>query len=146
MPRFEDGEIFLFGQKVTDAIRSEDCGKGASRVAALPAVRAALLERQRAFRRPQDWSQKAATWAPWCFPTQSLKVFLTASAEARAERRYKQLKEKGIDANIRTLLQELRERDERDSARSAAPLHKAADARELDSTGLGIDGSGAPGA
>ena len=73
------------------------------------------------------------------FPDATLKVFLTASAEVRAERRYKQLKEKGIDANIRTLLQELRERDARDSARSVAPLQKAADARELDSTGLGIE-------
>jgi cytidylate kinase len=73
------------------------------------------------------------------FPGATLKVFLTASAEVRAERRYKQLKEKGIDANMRTLLQELRERDARDSARSSAPLRMAVDARELDSTGLGID-------
>ena len=73
------------------------------------------------------------------FPDATLKIFLTASAEIRAERRYKQLKEKGIDANIRTLLRELRERDARDSARSVAPLQQAADARELDSTGLGIE-------
>ena len=136
---FKDGDVFLFGQRVTDAIRSEDCGKGASRVAALPAVRAALLERQRAFRAPPGLVADGRDMGTVVFPDAILKVFLTASAEARAERRHKQLKEKGIDANIRTLLQELRERDERDSARSIAPLRKAADARELDSTGLGID-------
>ena len=136
---FEGGEIFLFGQKVTDAIRSEECGIGASRVAVLPAVRAALLERQRAFRQAPGLVAEGRDMGTVVFPDASLKLFLTASAEVRAERRYKQLKEKGIDANIRTLLQELRERDERDSARSTAPLRKAADARELDSTGLGID-------
>ena len=135
---FEGGEIFLFGQKVTDAIRSEECGIGASRVAALPAVRAALLARQRAFRAPPGLVAEGRDMGTVVFPDATLKLFLTASAEVRAERRYKQLKEKGIDANIRTLLQELRERDERDSARSTAPLRKAADARELDSSGLGI--------
>jgi cytidylate kinase len=136
---FEGGEIFLFGQHVTDAIRSEDCGKGASRVAALPAVRAALLERQQAFRQAPGLVAEGRDMGTVVFPDATLKLFLTASAEIRAERRYKQLKEKGIDANIRTLLRELRERDARDSARSAAPLRKAADARELDSTGLGIE-------
>ena len=136
---FDAGEIFLFGQNVTDAIRSEECGKGASRVAALPAVRAALLARQQAFRTPPGLVAEGRDMGTVVFPDAQLKVFLTASAEVRAERRYKQLKEKGIDANIRTLLQELRERDERDSARSTAPLKKAADARELDSTGLSID-------
>ncbi len=136
---FENGEIFLFGQKVTDAIRSEECGTGASRVAVLPAVRAALLERQRAFRQPPGLVAEGRDMGTVVFPDARLKVFLTASAEVRAERRYKQLKEKGINANIRTLLQELRERDQRDSARSSAPLQMAVDARELDSTGLGID-------
>jgi cytidylate kinase len=136
---FEGGEIFLFGQKVTDAIRSEECGKGASRVAALPEVRAALLERQRAFRTDPGLVAEGRDMGTVVFPDATLKIFLTASAEIRAERRYKQLKEKGIDANIRTLLRELRERDERDSARSVAPLQKAADARELDSSGLGIE-------
>ena len=136
---FDAGEIFLFGQKVTDAIRTEECGVGASRVAALPAVRAALLERQRAFRSPPGLVAEGRDMGTVVFPDATLKVFLTASAEIRAERRYKQLKEKGIDANIRTLLQELRERDERDSARSVAPLQKALDARELDSSGLGIE-------
>jgi cytidylate kinase len=136
---FEGGDISLFGQRVTDAIRSEECSKGASRVAALPAVRAALLDRQRAFRAPPGLVADGRDMGTVVFPDAILKVFLTASAEARSERRHKQLKEKGIDANIRALLQELRERDERDSARSIAPLRKAADARELDSTGLGID-------
>jgi len=72
---FEGGEIFLFGQRVTDAIRSEECGIGASRVAALPAVRAALLERQRAFRTPPAWLPKAATWARWCSRTPSSRCF-----------------------------------------------------------------------
>ena len=136
---FEGGEIFLFGQKVTDVIRSEECGIGASRVAALPAVRAALLARQRAFRTSPGLVADGRDMGTVVFPDATLKIFLTASAEIRAERRYKQLKEKGIDANIRTLLLELRERDERDSARSVAPLQKAADARELDSSGLGIE-------
>jgi cytidylate kinase len=136
---FEGEEIFLFGQRVTDAIRSEECSKGASRVAVLPAVRAALLERQRAFRALPGLVADGRDMGTVVFPEALLKVFLTASAEARAERRHKQLKEKGIDAKIYQLLQELRERDERDSTRSTAPLRKAADARELDSTGLGID-------
>ena len=136
---FERGEIFLFGQKVTEAIRSEECGIGASRVAALPAVRAALLARQRAFRTSPGLVADGRDMGTVVFPDAILKVFLTANPEARAERRYKQLKEKGIDANIRTLLQELVERDRRDGARSVSPLKKAADACELDSTGLGIE-------
>jgi cytidylate kinase len=136
---FENGEIFLSGQRVTDTIRSEGCATGASRVAALPEVRAALLARQRAFRQAPGLVAEGRDMGTVVFPDAVLKVFLTASAEARSDRRYKQLKEKGINANIQTLLQELRERDERDSARSAAPLRKAADARELDSTGLGIE-------
>lgn len=136
---FDGGEIFLSGQKVTDAIRSEDCGIGASRVAALPAVRRALLARQQAFRQAPGLVAEGRDMGTVVFPDAMLKVFLTASAEVRAERRHKQLKEKGIDANMRTLLRELHERDQRDSARSAAPLQMAVDARELDSTGLGID-------
>ncbi len=136
---FDGGEIFLSGQKVTDAIRSEDCGIGASRVAALPAVRRALLARQQAFRQAPGLVAEGRDMGTVVFPDAMLKVFLTASAEVRAERRHKQLKEKGIDANMRTLLRELHERDQRDSARSAAPLQMAVDARELDSSGLGID-------
>lgn len=135
---FEAGEIILSDQIVTDDIRSEICGTGASRVAALPGVRQALLARQQAFRQAPGLVAEGRDMGTVVFPDAVLKVFLTASAEARAERRYKQLKEKGIDANIQTLLRELRERDQRDRARSVAPLQKAADARELDSTGLGI--------
>jgi len=102
-------------------------------------VRAALLERQRAFRTPPGLVAEGRDMTTVVFPDATLKIFLSASAEIRAERRYKQLKEKGIDANIQTLLQELRVRDQRDSARSVAPLQQAADARELDSSGLGIE-------
>jgi cytidylate kinase len=137
--RFVESKIILKKHNVTDDIRSEICGEGASRVAALPGVRQALLARQQAFRRAPGLVAEGRDMGTVVFPDAKLKVFLTASAEVRAERRYKQLKEKGIDANIRTLLQELRERDQRDSARSTAPLKKAADARELDTTGLGID-------
>ncbi len=137
--RFVGRKIILSGQNVTDDIRSEICGMGASRVAVLPEVRSALLARQRAFRQAPGLVAEGRDMTTVVFPDATLKVFLTASVEIRAERRYKQLKEKGIDANIRTLLQELRERDERDSARSNAPLRKAADARELDSSGLGIE-------
>ena len=112
---------------------------GASRVAALPGVRRALLARQQAFRQAPGLVAEGRDMGTVVFPDATLKVFLTASAEARAERRHKQLKEKGIDATMRTLLQELRERDERDSGRRTAPLKKAADARELDSTELGIE-------
>ena len=137
--RFVGVEILLSSQSVTDDIRSEACGMGASRVAALPGVRRALLARQQAFRQAPGLAAEGRDMGTVVFPDAMLKVFLTASADVRAERRYKQLKEKGIDANIRTLLQELRERDQRDSARSVAPLQQAVDARELDSTGLGID-------
>lgn len=136
--RFGDGKIILNDKDVTDDIRSEICGMGASRVAALPGVRKALLARQRAFRQPPGLVAEGRDMGTVVFADATLKVFLTANAEVRAERRYKQLKEKGIDANIRTLLQELHERDQRDSARSVAPLQQAVDARELDSSGLDI--------
>jgi len=137
--RFSGGRTFLDNHNVTNDIRSEVCGMGASRVAALPAVRRALLARQQAFRQAPGLVAEGRDMGTVVFPDATLKVFLTASAEARAERRHKQLKEKGIDATMRTLLQELRERDERDSGRRTAPLKKAADARELDSTELGIE-------
>ena len=137
--RFSSGKILLRKRDVTDDIRSEICGMGASRIAVLPGVRKALLERQRAFRKPPGLVAEGRDMGTVVFPDAMLKVFLTASAEVRAERRYKQLKEKGIDANMRALLRELHERDQRDSARSVAPLQMAVDARELDSTGIGID-------
>lgn len=137
--RFGAGVIIYNNRDVTNDIRSEVCGMGASRVAAFPGVRQALLTRQQAFRQVPGLVAEGRDMGTVVFPDAALKVFLTASAEVRAERRYKQLKEKGIDANIRTLLQELHERDRRDSDRSVAPLHKAADARELDSSGRGIE-------
>ena len=137
--RFDGGIIMLSDQNVTDDIRSEICSMGASKVAALPEVRRALQARQQAFRQPPGLVAEGRDMGTVVFPDAQLKVFLTASAEVRAERRYKQLKEKGIDANMRTLLRELHVRDQRDSARSVAPLQQAVDARKLDSSDLGID-------
>lgn len=137
--RFEDGDIWLEGQKVGDELRTEESGAAASKVAALPAVRAALLDRQRAFRRAPGLVADGRDMASVVFPDAACKVFLTASAEARAERRYKQLKEKGMGANIAALLQDIRARDERDSQRSAAPLQQAPGASLLDTTDLNIE-------
>jgi cytidylate kinase len=136
--RFDGGEVFLDGQPVGGAIRSEAAGRAASLIAALPAVRAALLERQRAFRMSPGLVSDGRDMGSVVFPDASLKVFLTASAEERAKRRYKQLIDKGFDANLAALLQDLKERDARDSARSAAPLQQTADAVLLDTTGLTI--------
>jgi cytidylate kinase len=137
--RFEDGEILLAGARATDAIRTEACGIASSRVAAVPGVRTALLDRQRAFRQPPGLVADGRDMGSVVFPDAALKVFLTASPETRAERRYKQLKDKGIAANIATLLLDLAERDARDAARAAAPLKAAPDARILDTTGLAPD-------
>jgi cytidylate kinase len=108
-------------------------------VAAFPAVRAALLHRQRAYRQAPGLVAEGRDMGSVVFPEASLKVFLTATAEARAERRYKQLIDKGMSANIDTLLQDLRERDARDSARAVAPLQKCADAELLDTTAMTVD-------
>ncbi|WP_435628329.1 bifunctional 3-phosphoshikimate 1-carboxyvinyltransferase/cytidylate kinase [Candidatus Ferrigenium straubiae] len=137
--RFEGESIWLDGAKVGDELRSEEAGAAASKVAALPLVRAALLERQRAFRRAPGLVADGRDMGSVVFPDAALKVFLTASAEARAERRYKQLKEKGMSANIAALLQDIRARDERDSQRSASPLQQAPDASLLDTTALNIE-------
>jgi 3-phosphoshikimate 1-carboxyvinyltransferase len=135
---FENGEILLNGQIVTEDIRSEACSSGASKVAAHPAVRSALLEAQKRFRRPPGLVADGRDMGSTVFPDATLKVFLTASAEERAKRRYKQLIEKGVDVRIDTLLQDIRERDERDSKRSVAPLQKNEDAMLLDTTGMSI--------
>jgi len=134
--RFEGNEVFLEGERVTEAIRSEECSTVASLVAALPGVRQALLERQRAFRRPPGLVAEGRDMGSVVFPDARLKVFLTASLEARAERRYKQLKDKGITATLPGLLKDLRERDARDASRSAAPLKQGPGARLLDTTAL----------
>ena len=137
--RFEGENIWLDGMLVGDELRTEGAGAVASKVAALPLVRAALLERQRAFRRAPGLVADGRDMGSVVFPDAVLKIFLTASAEARAERRYKQLKEKGIDANIAALLQDIRARDERDTQRSAAPLQQAPGASLLDTTDMGIE-------
>ncbi len=136
---FAGSAITLAGEEVSDAIRSEEISAGASRVAAWPAVRAALLFRQRAFRRPPGLVADGRDMAAVVFPDAATKVFLTASVEIRAWRRHKQLSEKGMAASIAALSQDLRERDERDSQRSAAPMQQSADAELLDTTNLTIE-------
>ena len=136
---FSVGDIRLNGQLVGDAIRTEEISAGASKVAALPAVREALLFRQRVFNKAPGLVGDGRDMASVVFPQARLKVFLTASAEARAARRYKQLIEKGLSANLPDLLLELQQRDERDSQRSVAPLQQDVDAKLLDTTELTIE-------
>lgn len=131
--------IILEGEEVTEAIRNEQVGAGASQVAALPAVREALLQRQRAFREAPGLVADGRDMGTVVFSDAPLKVFLTASAEERANRRYLQLKAKGDDVNLASLLDEIRARDERDTQRAVAPLKPAADAIQLDSTELSIE-------
>jgi cytidylate kinase len=135
----DEMRILLEGEEVTNTIRSEICGNAASRVATLPAVRAALLGRQRAFRRPPGLVADGRDMGTVVFPDADVKVFLIASAEERAARRYKQLREKGIDANLSELVEEIAERDARDAKRELAPLRPAWDAETLDTTGLSIE-------
>ena len=135
----EDGDrVLLGGRDVSAEIRAEEAGSGASIVAAMPAVRAALVERQRAFRRPPGLVADGRDMGTVIFPDAGLKVFLTADLAERARRRHKQLSEKGIDVSLAALLRDMAERDQRDTARSAAPLRPATDARVLDSTGLTV--------
>ncbi len=131
--------ILLEGALVGDEIRSEQCGDSASKVAALPAVREALLQRQRDFRRSPGLVADGRDMGSVVFPHAELKIFLDASAEERAQRRYKQLKEKGMSANLAALLEEIQIRDARDRNRSVAPLIPAAGAILVDSTTQGID-------
>lgn len=135
---FKDEEIWLGNESVTDAIRTEACGNSASRIAAYPLVRAALLARQRAFCQLPGLVADGRDMGSVVFPEAALKIFLTASAETRAQRRHKQLMEKGIGANIATLLQDIRDRDARDSNRSVAPLQLGTDTTLLDTTSLDI--------
>ncbi|MDH5357182.1 MAG: (d)CMP kinase [Gammaproteobacteria bacterium] len=132
-------KVMLEGEDVSTIIRSEQAGNAASKVAALPLVRAALLERQRAFRQLPGLVTDGRDMGTVVFPDANYKVFLTASAEVRAERRHKQLKEKGIESKLSDLISEISERDSRDSQREVAPLRAADDALQLDSTSLGID-------
>ena len=139
--RFELGEdrTVLDGTDVSAALRSEAVSAAASRVAALPNVRAALLPRQRAFRRPPGLVADGRDMATVVFPDAMVKVYITASPEERARRRYKQLIEKGNSVNLDDLLRDIRERDARDSGRAAAPLRAAAGAFLLDTTSLSIE-------
>lgn len=137
--RFENGNIYLGQEVVTDTLRSEQAGAAASEVAALPAVRAALLQRQRDYRQEPGLVADGRDMGSVVFPDAVLKIFLTASAEERAQRRYKQLIDKGMGATIAALLEDIKARDERDSARSVAPLRKGGDAILLDTTSLSIE-------
>jgi cytidylate kinase len=137
--RFDGGNIYLNHDLVTDAIRTEEVSTRSSQVAALPAVRRALLTRQRAFREPPGLVADGRDMGSVVFPDAALKIFLTADAEERARRRYKQLIGKGMGANIATLLQDIRARDVRDSERAVAPLQRNSDAILLDTTGLTIE-------
>jgi cytidylate kinase len=141
--RFEVGagdeeQVILEGKDVTRDLRTESTGAEASRVAAMPAVRTALMERQHAFARPPGLVADGRDMGTVVFPAARLKVFLTASPEERAARRYKQLKEKGLTVNLADLSQEIIERDRRDSTRPVAPLRPAEDAVVIDSTGLSV--------
>lgn len=136
---FAASAIMLNGADVTDAIRSESVSAAASEVAAIPAVRQGLMLRQQVFRRPPGLVAEGRDMASVVFPDATVKVFLTASAETRAARRHKQLIEKGFDANLATLLQDIRRRDARDMERSVAPLQESADAQIIDTTDLSIE-------
>jgi cytidylate kinase len=131
--------ILLEGEDVSREIRTEEAGRVASQVAVLPKVRNALLARQQAFREAPGLVADGRDMGTVVFPNADLKIFLTASAEARAERRYKQLLEKGFDASLAALIDDIRARDTRDTERSIAPLKPADGALVLDSTDLGID-------
>lgn len=131
--------VFLEGDEVTQAIRSEACSAASSQVSAFPGVRRALLEKQRAFCRSPGLIADGRDMGTVVFPHTALKVYLTATPLERANRRYKQLKEKGMDVNLDHLLQEIAARDERDSKRVASPLKPASDAVVLDTTHMGIN-------
>lgn len=132
-------KVILEKQDVTKEVRTEQAGNAASKVAAVAEVRAALLQRQRDFARMPGLIADGRDMGTTVFPDAPVKIFLTASAEIRAERRHKQLKEKGLDANLADLVKEIAERDERDRNRSSSPLKPAEDAVEIDTSNLGID-------
>jgi cytidylate kinase len=138
-PPGEPVKVILAGADVTSEIRTESCGNNASQVAVIQPVRDALLQRQRDFHRAPGLVADGRDMGTVVFPDAPVKIFLTASAEERANRRYKQLKGAGVDVNIDALLEEIRVRDERDMNRSAAPLKPADDAQVIDSTGLSIE-------
>ncbi len=136
---FRDGGTWLGGEEVTLALRSEEVGTAASGVAAYPAVREALLARQRAFQRPPGLVADGRDMGSVVFPDASLKVFLAGDVAIRAERRHKQLMEKGLYAKMQDVVEDLRRRDEKDASRPVAPLKHYPDAIFLDTTGLSVD-------
>jgi cytidylate kinase len=138
VPGDDDTDVLLAGEDVTKELRAETTGNLASQVASLPQVREALVDRQRAFRTYPGLVADGRDMGTVIFPDAQAKVFLTASAAERARRRYKQLLEKGIDANLDRLYTEIAERDRRDQQRAVAPLKPAADARVVDTTGMSI--------
>ncbi|MGL5040032.1 MAG: (d)CMP kinase [Aeromonas sp.] len=131
--------VILEGEDVSRTIRTEEVGNAASKIAAFPRVREALLRRQRAFCQMPGLIADGRDMGTVVFPTATVKIFLDASAEERAQRRYKQLQDKGFDVNFERLLTEIRERDDRDRNRSVAPLKAAEDALVVDSTAMSID-------
>ena len=135
----DDLVILLDGEDITQLIRNEKIGAKASQIAAIPAVREALLARQRAFLQAPGLVADGRDMGTVVFPDSVLKIYLTASPEERAQRRYKQLKDKGIDINLSTLVEELRLRDDRDMNRQVAPLQPAADAIVIDTSRLNIE-------
>lgn len=137
--RFSGDRVWLEGEDVTDAIRTEAAGQNASKVAALPEVRDALMARQRAFAEPPGLVADGRDMGSVVFPDAVLKVFLTASVEARAQRRLNQLIQKGMSAILADVVKELRTRDERDTNRPIAPLKRLADAQLLDTTEISAD-------
>ena len=139
--RFTGGHVLLGGQDVTDAIRTEEAGMNASRVSALPAVRQALVGLQHSFRQLPGLVADGRDMGTVIFPEAALKVYLTATAARRAERRHKQLISKGFSTTLDALRQDLEARDARDSSRSAAPLKPAEDALLLDNSDLSIEQS-----
>ncbi|MDY0964991.1 MULTISPECIES: (d)CMP kinase [Massilia] len=137
--RFQGEHIYLAQEDVTHAIRAEEVGNMASKIAALPTVRQALFGLQLGFRQTPGLVADGRDMGTVIFPTAKLKVFLTASVEARAQRRYKQLIDKGFSANMNDLLADLQARDERDTNRAVAPLAPASDAHLLDTSEMGVD-------
>lgn len=136
---FSQGKVLLDNEDVSQIIRTETIGNAASKVAAIPRVREALLAWQRNYAKSPGLVADGRDMGTVVFPQAEVKIFLTASAEERAQRRYKQLKEKGLSVNLARLTEEIRERDERDSQRAVAPLVAAESAQQLDSTAMTID-------
>lgn len=137
--KFEQGKILLTGEDVTETIRQERIGTSASKISALPKVRDALTQRQRDFAKAPGLVADGRDMGSVIFPAAQTKIFLTASAEVRAERRYKQLIAKGNSANLEDILKDIRDRDVRDSSRAVAPLKQQADALLLDTSDMTIE-------